>query len=57
MSRKSDEINKAAGALAEVCRAFYDHLVRLGFTRGEALELTRGYIQATMTPINNQKEY
>ena len=58
MSRKSEEINIAASVLAEVCRAFYNHLVKLGFTRGEALELTRGYIQATMKPIiNNQEEF
>lgn len=53
MNKKAEDIVNAVGSLAEICRLFYSHLVKLGFTRGEALELTKGYIRATMTPINN----
>lgn len=56
MKRKPEEVVNAIGALAEMCRLFYSHLVKLGFTRGEALELTKGYIIATMTPTTNNND-
>lgn len=49
-----NDLVTAIGALAEMCGLFQQHLLKQGFTRKEALELTKTYISTTMTP--NTKE-
>lgn len=46
----------AIGALAEVCGLFQQHLLKQGFSRKEALELTKTYLSTTITPDKKEEK-
>lgn len=50
MNNQAQEAILAIGALAEVCGEFYRQLMRQGFSRTKALQLTSDYLRATITP-------
>lgn len=45
---------KALGAMAEMNRVYYDHLIRVKFTPHQALELCKAYTHTVMTMPNNK---
>lgn len=45
----------AFGALAEICGVFHKHLLKQGFRRREALELTKTYLSITITPEKKEE--
>lgn len=56
MSKELNEFVTAVGALAEALRLFRHELIKNGFTRKEALDLTHTYLRETLSNANNKEE-
>lgn len=50
MNNQANEAILAIGATAELCGEFYRQLMKQGFSKAEALQLTSDYLRATITP-------
>lgn len=51
-----NNIITAIGALAEICGLFHKNLLKQGFRRREALELTKAYLSITITPEKKEEK-
>lgn len=50
------DLVNAIGSLGEMCGLFRASLLKCGFTREEALELTKTYLQVTLSSANKGGE-
>ena len=55
MNNEFHEFVTAVGALAEALRMFNSALLKNGFSRSEALELTHTYLRETISNANNNE--
>ena len=57
MSNEFNDFITGVGALAEAMRLFRDELLKNGFTRNEAIYLTKAFMHDTFSSNKNKEEY